>query len=279
MYSTLFSKIETIIAISEIREETWASLVLSGRYQQQYSKTIFQELYDVLDGMGKAGCITFRVGNMPTTMEELLDLLVDGIQWTMNINKQSFMGGEDVISNFFYDATAFRQWAENTDPFSDSNPLNNHTCKIEVNGLPSSFGGPNFLVSDNIGNIPDNVNLTYEHDRLKATLRQFADTKREIHPEKHYVSFGDVDEYSFFFYRNSLKCLTVALCDELYEDKVVLRGIRRLEFTLHDSQYEGVQMEQAQESLREAFCWVFCDDSRYELRHKLLMDRLTLDLP
>ena len=262
-----------------MREETWASLVLSGRYQQQYSKTIFQELYDVLDGMGKAGCITFRVGNMPTTMEELLDLLVDGIQWTMNINKQSFMGGEDVISNFFYDATAFRQWAENTDPFSDSNPLNNHTCKIEVNGLPSSFGGPNFLVSDNIGNIPDNVNLTYEHDRLKATLRQFADTKREIHPEKHYVSFGDVDEYSFFFYRNSLKCLTVALCDELYEDKVVLRGIRRLEFTLHDSQYEGVQMEQAQESLREAFCWVFCDDSRYELRHKLLMDRLTLDLP
>lgn len=279
MYSTLFGKIGNIVAISEGGEETWVSLAISGRYQQQYSKTIFQELYNVLDGMGKAGCITFRVGNTPTSIDELMDSLVEGVQWSVNINKQSFMGSEDVVSNFFFDAVSFKQWAEHTDPFSVSNPLNNHRCKIEVNGLPSSFGGPNFLVSDNIGDLPGNVNLTYEHDRLKATLRQFTDKRREIHPEKHYVSFGDVNEYSRLFYRNSLKCLTVALCDELYEDKVVLRGIRRLEFALRDSQYEDVQMVEAQESLREAFCWVFCGDSRYELRHKLLMDRLTLDLP
>lgn len=279
MYSTLFNKIEAIVAISESREETWAFLVFSGRYQQQYSKTIFQELFDVLDGMGKAGCITFRAGNTPIAIEELLDSLVDGVQWTVNINKQSFMGGEEEVSNFFYNLDDFKNWAEQTDPFSAANPLNSHVCKIEVNGLTHSFGGPNFFVSDNIGVIANNVNLTYEHDRLKSTLRQFSDTRREIHPEKHYVSFGDVDEYSRFFYRNSLKCLTIALCDELYEDRVVLRGIRRLEFILQDSQYENVQMAQAQESLREAFCWVFCDDSRYELRHKLLMDRLTLDLP
>lgn len=279
MYSTLFNKIEAIVAISESREETWAFLALSGRYQQQYSKTIFQELFDVLDGMGKAGCITFRVGNTPMAIEELLDSLVNGVLWTVNINKQSFMGGEDEVSNFFYNLDDFKNWAEQTDPFSSSNPFNNHICKIEVNGLIHSFGGPNFLVSDNVGDIANNVNLTYEHDRLKSTLRQFTDNRREIHPEKHYVSFGDVDEYSRFFYRNSLKCITVALCDELYEDRVVLRGIRRLEFTLQDSQYENVQMVQAQEALRGAFCWVFCGDSRYELRHKLLMDRLTLDLP
>lgn len=279
MYSTLFSKIGTIEAISERCEETWGFIVISGRYQQQYSKTIFQELYDVLDGMGKAGCISFRAGNTPISIDELIESLVDGIQWVMNINKQSFMGGEEEESNFFYNPDAFKQWAELTDPFSNSNPFNSHACKIEVNGLPSSFGGPNFLVSNNLGDIPDGVKLIYEHDRLKATLRQFTDTRREIYPEKHYVSFGEVDEYSCFFYRNSLKCLTVALCDELYEDKVVLRGIRRLEFSLRDSQYENFQMVEAQESLREAFCWVFCDDSRYELRHKLLMDRLTLDLP
>lgn len=279
MYSTLFNKIEAIAAISENREETWAFLVFSGRYQQQYSKTIFQELFDVLDGMGKAGCITFRVGNTPIAIEELLDSLVDGVQWTVNINKQSFMGGEEEINNFFYSLDAFKQWAEQTDPFSVANPLNSHVCRIEVNGLTHSFGGPNFLVSDNIGVIANNVNLTYDPDRLKSTLRQFTDIRREIYPEKHYVSFGDVDEYSLFFYRNSLKCLTVALCDELYEDRVVLRGIRRLEFSLQNTQYDDVQLDKAQESLREAFCWVFCGDSRYELRHKLLMDRLTLDLP
>ena len=279
MYSTLFNKIENIVDISEGREETWASLSLSGHYQQQYSKTFFQELYDVLDEMGKAGCITYRAGITPMAIDELLDSLVDGVQWTVNINKQSFMGVEEVISNFFYDAESFRQWAEHTDPFSANNPFNNHVCKIEVNGLPSYFGGSNFLVSNNVGSITEDINLAYEHDRLKSTLRQFTDVRREIQPEKHYVSFGDVDEYSRFFYRNSLKCLTVALCDELYDDKVVLRGIRRLEFSLQDTQYEGVQMKQAQESLRKAFCWVFDGDSRYELRHKLLMDRLTLDLP
>lgn len=279
MYSSLFSKIGNIVAVSERCEETWGSIVISGRYQQHYSKTFFQELYDDLDGMGKAGCISFWVGNTLMLIEELMDSLVEGVQWSVNINKQSFMGGEEEICNFFYSLDDFKQWAEHTDPFSDSNPLNNHVCKIEVNGLLSSFGGPNFLVSDNLGDIPGDMNLTYEHDRLNSTLRQFTDTRREIHPEKHYISFGDVDEYSLFFYRNSLKCFTVALCDELYEDKVVLRGIRRLEFALRDSQYENVQMVDAQESLREAFCWVFCGDSRHELRHKLLMDRLTLDLP
>lgn len=279
MYSTLFNKIDRIAEVSENKEETWISLAVSGRFRSQYSKTIFSELIEVLEGMGKAGCITFRVGNSQIAIEELLDSLVDGIQWSVNINKKSFMGVEEEVSNFFYSLDAFKQWAELTDPFSASNPFNSHACKIEVNGLPSSFGGPNFLVSDNIGDIANNVNLTYKHDHLKSTLRQFTDARKEIYPEKHYVSFGDVNEYSRFFYRNSLKCLTVALCDELYEDKVVLRGIRRLEFPLQTSQYNDVQLDKAQEDLREAFCWVFSDDSRYELRHKLLMDRLTLDLP
>lgn len=279
MYSTLFNKIEKIVAISEKTEETWSSLSLFGRFKQQYSKTFFQEMYDVLGGMGKAGCITFKIGNIQLPIEELLDLLVDGVQWTVNINKQSFMGGEEEISNFFYKLDAFKQWAEHTDPFSASNPLNSHVCKIEVNGLPHSFGGPNFLVSDNIGDIPNNEILFYEYNYLNSVLRQFTDTKREIHPERHYISTGNVDDYSTPFFRNSLMCLTIGLCDELYEDKVVLRGIRRLEFGLQSPQYDNGQMAKAQESLYKAFCWVFNEDPRFELRHKLLMDRLTLDLP
>lgn len=279
MYNTLYNKIDRIAEVSENKDETWISLNISGRYRSQYSKTIFSELKEVLEMLGKGRCISFRVGNTPMTIDDLLVSLVDGILWSVNINKQSFMGDEEEVSNFFYSLDDFKHWAERTDPFSSSNPFNNHLCKIEVNGLPSSFGGPNFLVSDDIGDIQGDANLTYEHDCLKSTLRQFTDTKREIHPEKHYVSFGAVDECSRFFYRNSLKCLTIAICDELYEDKVVLRGVRRLEFSLQNTQYENVQLVQAQESLREAFCWVFCGDSRYELRHKLLMDRLTLDLP
>lgn len=279
MYGNLFNKIEGIAAIASEKEETWASLSLKGQYKQQYSKTFFSELNDVLAALGKAGCVTYRLGNSVVTLEELQDSLVDNAQWSVSINKQSFMGHGDEVCNFFFCLDDFRQWAVNTDPFSGGNPFNSHKCKIEVNGLPSAFGGPNFLVSGNVGDFPEDRRMTYEHDRLKSILRQFTDTKREIYPEKHYVSFGDVNENSRPFFRNSLMCLSMALCDEIYEDKVVLRGIRRLEFSSQQPHYDAIQMNQAQDSLCEAFCWIYCGDSRYELRHKLLMDRLTLDLP
>ena len=279
MYSTLFSKIQNLADIADNKEENWISLQLTGQYREQYSKTIFLELHQVLEEMGKAGCIAYRMGKSGLSIEELQDSLSDGAQWTININKQSFMGKGEEISNFFFYVDAFKQWAEKIDPFSESNPLNNHRCKIEVNGLPASFGGPNFWVSGNKGDIPKDARLTYVHDRLKSVLRQFTEKKREIHPEKHYVTYGEVDDYSRPFYRNSLMCLSVALCDELYEDKVVLRGIRRLEFGLQTPHYEDGQLVKVQDDLCETFGWIFGGDSRYELRHKLLIDRLTLDLP
>ena len=279
MYSSLFKKIESVAAISKNREESWASLSLSGQYQQQYSKTIFSELHEVFVAFGKEGCITYKIGNSTLSVDELQNMLVEGTRWSLNINKQSFMGNGDEICNFFYDLADFKQWAEQTDPFSNSNPFNIHKCKVIVNELSSSFGGPNFLVSGNVGDIPNNKQLVYNHDYLKSVLRQFTDAKKEIQPEKHYVSFGEVNDYSTPFFRNSLKCLSVALCNELYEDKVVLRGLRRLEFDLGSPKYDNGLLVQGQASLCEAFCWIYDEDSRYELRHKLLMDRLTLDMP
>lgn len=279
MYSNLFNKIDGVAAIATVRDETWVSLSLSGQYRQQYSKTLFTELNDALDELGKAGCITYRIGNAVVSLEELQDSLVNDAPWSVSINKQAFMGDGEEICNFFFNQESFRQWSDNTDPFSTSNPLNSHRCKIEVNGLQTPFGGPNFLVSGNVDVFPNDGRIKYEHDRLKSVLRQFTETKKEIYPERHYISFGDVDDDSAPFYRYSLMCLSVALCDELYEDKVVLRGIRRLEFKLQEPTYETGQMEKAQDSLCEAFCWVFGGDNRFELRHKLLIDRLTLDMP
>lgn len=279
MFNELFSKIENIIAISEAWEETWGSLLVKGHYKQQYSKTVFQELYNVLDNIGKAEFVYFKIGNSAVAIDELECSLAPGIQWTVNINKQSFMGEGVSKKNFFYDLGSFKKWATDTNPFSTKNPFNKYRCSIEVNGLQNSFGGPNFLVSSNIDNNPDHRGFEYQPERLMTTLRQFTNVRREIHPEKHYVAYGDVDEYSLPFYRNSLKSLSLALCDELYDETVVLRGIRRLEFRLLETQYDNVEMAISQECLREAFCWVFGGDERYELRHKLLMDRLTLDLP
>lgn len=240
MYGTLFNKIGNIVAIAEERDESWASLFMSGRFQQRYNKSFFSELNEALRGMDKAGCINYSVDNSQVSIDELEEFLEEGSKWTVNINKQAFMGSGSEVANFFYDLRAFRQWASQTEPFSANNPFNSFRCKIEVNGLQSSFGGPNFLVSGNVGDIPGDKLLRYNREYLRSVLRIFTDKKCEIHPEKHYVSFGDVDENSYPFYRNSLMCLSVALCDELYEDRVVLRGIRMLEFGLQSPKYEKV---------------------------------------
>ena len=65
------------------------------------------------------------------------------------------MGEGEEICNFFFYTESFRQWSDNTDPFSANNPFNNHKCKIEVNGLQVTFGGPNFLVSYDVGDLPN----------------------------------------------------------------------------------------------------------------------------
>lgn len=36
MYGALFNKVGNIVAIAEEREESWASLFMSGRFQQRY---------------------------------------------------------------------------------------------------------------------------------------------------------------------------------------------------------------------------------------------------
>lgn len=144
MYSKLFNKIYNVASISNNKDETWVSLLLAGQYKQQYSKTLFSELYKAFEELGKEGCITFKIGNASLSIDELQDSLVKDAQWSLNINKQAFMGDGDEICNFFYDLDAFKHWAGLTDPFSVSNPFNSHKCKVIVNGLSSPFGGPNF---------------------------------------------------------------------------------------------------------------------------------------
>lgn len=118
MYGILFNKIGGLAAIAAEMEETWVSLSLSGQYKLQYSKTLFSELNEALDQLGKEGCITYQMGNAVVTLEELQESLVDDVQWSVSINKQAFMGNGEEICNFFFDPDSFRRWADNTDPFS-----------------------------------------------------------------------------------------------------------------------------------------------------------------
>ena len=107
MYSKLFNKIYNVASISNNKDETWVSLLLAGQYKQQYSKTLFSELYKAFEELGKEGCITFKIGNASLSIDELQDSLVEDAQWSLNINKQAFMGDGDEICNFFYDLDAF----------------------------------------------------------------------------------------------------------------------------------------------------------------------------
>lgn len=73
--------------------------------------------------------------------------------------------------------------------------------------------------------------------------------------------------------------MALSLCDEIYDEKVIIRGVRRIEQTRSWTDSATIDLKDYHDTLLKTIRWVYDADSRYELRHKLLMDRITLDIP
>ena len=98
-----------------------------------------------------------------------------------------------------------------------------------------------------------------------------------IKPNCHYVSFGSESDLSNAFLRNSILVMVYSLCNELHEDdQIVVRGVRRLECKLGRTSLLTGDLIAYQEKLKNAVLWTYEKDCN--LRHKLLLDRITLDL-
>lgn len=277
MFQILFDKISRVKSISSSIDETWIALNIRGGYQAQHNKSYFVELHEEATNMGLT--LSMFIDNDKVNWTSINDDLIEGAEWRINIDKTSLYESTDVINNFFFHKEKFLAWILGSNPFSSTYPLNDRKCKIEVYGLETSFGGPNFVVGSSDADFPDYDFSSYEERYILSINRFFTSQSLFILPSNHILTFGEVNEYSKPFYKNAVRCMALSLCDEIYDEKVILRGVRRIEQTRSWTDSATIDIKDFHDTLLKTIRWVYDADSRYELRHKLLMDRVTLDIP
>lgn len=278
MFEQVFTKLERIVEISSSREETWGALTLQGIVDENGNPSYFIELYEVFDSLGFGGCITINIEGEDIDWRHVNDELISNASWKLNINKLPFAKVcKEECHTFFYFIEDFTKWTNNADPFDQEHPFNGKKYHIEVKDLNKSFGGPNFVVSSTEQKLPE-INLAdYQENRIREINHIFGD-HISVLPSKHLVSFGELNGFSKPFYRNAIKCMALALCDEIYDEKIVLRGVRRIEQKREWDNNIKIDLKHYHDSLLSAIKWVYSKDSRFDLRHKLLLDRITLDI-
>ncbi len=267
--------------ISQDWSESWANIEFSGIYEDSHNKSYFEELYQEVVRLDFAGAITLYVDNEIVDFLAYKEEIIAGSEWRVHINKLPLTTKEaERIVNFFYDKEKFKHWAESSDVTSDIYPLNQKPCYIEVRDLRNVFYGQNFIVSNGeITQVPEKQCLGYQEGSIASIIHSFTQERKLVLPSKHRLLSGEIDEYSAAFYRNAIKSMALALCNEIYDDHVVLRGIRRIEQGCEWIIEEGTDFLKYHDDLWNALVWVYDKDSRFELRHKLLLDRITLDIP
>lgn len=279
MYASFLDKLSTLKNISSKWDETWVSLTIEGTYSETINKSYFEDLFTESSDLGIKSLITFSVLGENISLDSFVEELDDGSEWKLHINKDALSEDENnIIHTFFLSEEKFKNWASKSNPISLEHPFNQHKYSIEIYGISETFGGSQFVVScDGNANLSNNdFNIDIEKG-ITSECNSFMTVETIIKPNCHYVSFGSESDLSSAFLRNSILVLVNSLCNELHEeDQIVVRGVRRLECKLGRTSLLTGDLIAYQEKLKNAVLWTYEKDCN--LRHKLLLDRITLDL-
>lgn len=278
MYASFLDKLYTLKNISSQWEETWVSLTLKGTYSDSINKSYFEDLFAESSNVGIKSLLTFTILDESINIDNFADDLVDGEDWKLHINKDALPKDEnDIIHTFFLSSEKFNDWAVKSNPISSEHPFNHHKYSIEIYGISETFGGCQFVVScDGRANL-SNEDFKGIENGIISECHSFITEETLIRPVCHYVSFGKESELSKPFLKNSILVLAYSLCNEIHEDdKIVVRGVRRLDCIFGRTSILKEPLMEYQTKLKNSVLWVYEKDCN--LRHKLLLDRITLDL-
>ena len=285
MFAVLFEKIYNIECISDKSQfiENWGNISFSGCYNSQ-NKSYFEDLNNELNSLQIQTAVNYFIGkNKSKDIQSFISEIQPNEDWKININKNVLLNKnfDGKFYNFFYSEEKLIDWAKGTNPFSEDYPLNNKSVHIIVNGLEDNFGGFNYVVcsQDSESDIVNDAWDSYDESLITDNIHTIGNTKVIIKPLNHFLTFGTVTKTSKYFYRNSILVLLASLCNEIYENgKIILRGYRRIEIELGED-YVGKEISvEYQNNLASAVKWVFQTTERCDLRLKLLLERVTLDI-
>jgi hypothetical protein len=280
---TILSKIEQF-SNKNIYIENWSTLSIEGI--GNIDLNLINKLVDEFERLNIRGAITFFLGETKfIDISEFKNDFNENEAWRININKNTVLttnsdGNNDHRINFFFSQNHFVEWIKQTNPFSPDYFANNKRCKIFLNGLKESFGGGNILVCSNNCDFLEIDWGKYDEETIRNNIHIIGNVDVVIKPQNHYIAFGEVNSCSKYFFRNSILVLLASLSNDFYhdDDNLIIRGFRRLPIKLGFN-YDGKEIsKEYQDNLLNAVKWVYEENERSDLRLKLLLERISLDI-
>jgi len=275
-------------ALATSWEETASSLSVEGRL----SAESLQALTDVVASFEAASLAlpNLRLDEESYDRDGLIAIASDDPmdwpgEWKIGLDKGRMLdevpAGDEAL--VFLRREAFVTWSERLSPFELGGIKRGVNTHVIVSGLKSAFGGPRLSVLPLRADLsvePENgFKFPEEPDVLKL-IHVISDRSLLMDPGAVALTWGDREQDDASALRR-LSAMVVALCmvqDVYLRDnavRVVLRGTRRVELPLVAGQNESVSVSQLDE-IYAAVEWIFSE--REETRHKLLTDRLSIDV-
>jgi hypothetical protein len=281
-FNNLFDCLKQLETISKDSNESWINLTFVGLYNSIY-KDIFISINLELDRLKIGSSLNLFIND--TYIENISDFIEDiqpSERWKVSINKsvlQNNHDANDIYYNFFFNQKELINWIKSSDPFAEDHPFNKRKYLIIVFELKSSFGGPNFIVSNNTSIIEEVDWDQYDESLINDTVHIISNSIFLIKPHCHYISFGEENQISRYFYRNSILVLLASLCNEIYSTgEIILKGYRRISLSI-GIDYCGTEISSTYQNLLvNAVKWIYQKNERCDLRLKLFLERVTLDI-
>lgn len=206
--------------------------------------------------------------------------------WQLTLDKSRLLDSVRPVDEayIFLTLPAFLQWSERLSPLNRGTmELTGEHTYLFVQGLSAGFGGPRLAVLPITAPLkppPENcLNLPSEADVLKV-VHVISGYQLLMDPTAIALTWGDRNQAAArSFRRLSAMVAGLSIVQDVYarnsEIQVVLRGTRRVELPLADNEFEDVTSKEL-DQIYTAAEWVFAE--REETRHKLLTDRLSIDI-
>lgn len=264
--------------------EHWSSLAISGTYTNG-NTTLFNTLSDYFITHDLQSSLTYFIGVNSCPISDFLDDIQENDTWRITINKEVLIREEreGAHSNFFYNRDDFFLWGSKANPFDEDHPFNIYSpIRIIVKDIGCNFGGPNIFIHNQQECVVSFGGYDHPlptHQDIMDIIHVVAEKPFCIHVDRHLITFGEPERLiPNDFLKNSAKILLCCLVHEVQKDeKVILRGVRRLDMLLCGDGDVSVSLAFNNELL-DAVRWVYGENERRDLRLKLLLERITLDI-
>jgi len=283
--SPILSIILDIKALSNVYEEDWGNITLSGNSNQEIYK-IFTDFNNVLLKSSCTDLVKYQIGTDIIIPEEFSDYEKDPstIKWKFIFSKQGLFEkkvNSQFHCNFFLESSNANRWLEKLDPIDSKNPINLHTpLMVIICDLKTSLGSASFVVatsSDAECLFPTkNSDFLPRLDKIQEYVHFISETKFGFDPNTYSLFNADYScKIGQTVLSHSAKVLAICMVNEYYDtNNLIINGIKRLKLKLYDAT-DLIDFTFI-EKLTQLIAWLYTD--RIGTRGKLFNERLTLDI-